>query len=292
MKRSQFIYLMVAVLLIALCMSIVPAEVMAAPSPPVQPNQPVASPGTVSDAISNVIGSDNPVTVDIVLLLTILSVLPSILLMLTSFTRVIIVLSFIRNAMGVQQMPPNQVMVGLALFLTFFVMGPVIDQVKVEAYDPYVKNEITQEVAVERAIVPIREFMLRQAFKSDVKFFYDMNLSMREQGKAAVDDTDAAAEADTDTASVAMAEDYSNVPFQVIIPAFMVSEIKQAFQMGFFIYIPFIVIDMVVASTLLAMGMMMLPPTIISLPFKVLVFIAVNGWNMTIETLVKGFWRT
>lgn len=203
-------------------------------------------------------------SVQIIAMLTVLSLAPSILMMLTSFTRIIIVLSFTRNALGMQQMPPNQVIVGLALMLTFFIMGPVINEVKTEAYTPYIKNEITIEQATDRAIVPIRTFMLKQTFKDDLGVFVEMS------GETAI------VSAET-------------VPMRVLMPAFITSEIKRGFMIGFFIYIPFIVIDMIVASTLMAMGMMMLPPTVISLPFKVLLFILVDGWLLTIKTLVTSF---
>ncbi len=196
-------------------------------------------------------------------LLTILSIAPSIIIMLSGFTRIVIVLSFTRNALGLQQMPPNQVIVVLALFLTFFVMSPVISTVKTEAIDPYVNGQITFEQAIDEAEVPIRGFMLRNTFQSDINLFN----SMAEEPAQTLEET----------------------PMSTIIPAFLTSEIKRAFTIGFFIYIPFIVIDMVVASVLMSMGMMMLPPIVISLPFKVLLFVLVDGWTLTISTLIRGF---
>lgn len=196
-------------------------------------------------------------------LLTILSIAPAILMMMTGFVRIIIVLSFTRNAMGLQQMPPNQVLVALAVFLTFFVMAPVITQVKDEALDPYMNNEITFEEAMDAAEVPLREFMLRQTYKSDL----DMFLGFAGETYETLDE----------------------VPMSTIIPSFITSELKRGFQIGLFIYIPFIVIDMVVASTLMAMGMMMLPPIVISLPFKVLLFVLVDGWTLTLKTLLTSF---
>ncbi len=204
-------------------------------------------------------------TVDIVLLLTVLSVLPSILIMLTCFPRIIIVLSLIRNGLGLQQMPPNQVLIGLALFLTFFVMSPVIDDINVNAYQPYTAGEITQEEAFEQAMEPVREFMLKQTYKDDLNFF----ISVSEKDK-----------------EITSPEDVSNV---TLIPAFITSEIKRGFQIGFLLYIPFIVLDMIVASALMSMGMMMLPPIVISLPFKVLLFVLVDGWTMTVKTLLASF---
>ncbi|MGI6160415.1 MAG: flagellar type III secretion system pore protein FliP [Christensenellales bacterium] len=203
-------------------------------------------------------------SVSILVLLTVLSILPSILLMLTSFTRVIIVLSLIRNGLGLQQMPPNQVLIGLALFLTLFIMSPVIDTVKVNAYEPYINNQISEEQAIEEGMKPIRGFMLRQTYKKNLDFFL-----------AASGETEAV--------------EPEEVPNKALIPAFMVSELQRGFQIGFFIYIPFIVIDMVVASTLMSMGMMMLPPVVISLPFKLLLFVLVDGWTLTVQTLITSF---
>lgn len=205
---------------------------------------------------------DRAETVDIVVLLTLLSILPSILLMLTAFTRIIITLSFIRNAIGLQQMPPNQVIIGLALFLTFFVMAPVIEQIKTDAYEPYIQEEINAEEAIELAMVPIREYMMKNTYDDDLKLFLNY-------------------------ADIGAVETTEDIPSHILIPAFITSEIKHAFYMGFFLYIPFIVIDMVVASTLMAMGMMMLPPATISLPFKILLFVMVDGWMLTVELLLQ-----
>ena len=207
---------------------------------------------------------DRSESVEIILMLTVLTLLPSILIMLTCFTRIVIVLSLVRNGLGMQQMPPNQVLIGLALFVTLFIMTPTIDTSKETAYEPYVDGRITQEVAAERAMEPIRTFMLAQTYESDLKFF--MNVA----GQDAVDDL-------------------SEVKNTTLIPAFITSEIKHGFEIGFFLYIPFIVIDMVVASTLMAMGMMMLPPTVISLPFKLLLFVVVDGWTLTVKTLITSF---
>ncbi len=204
-------------------------------------------------------------TVDILLLITVLSLLPSILIMLTCFPRIIIVLSLIRNGLGLQQMPPNQVLVGLALFLTFFVMSPVINEINTNAYQPYIEEKITEDEALERAMEPVREFMLKQTFKSDLDYFISVSGSADEI--QTVDD----------------------VPNVVLIPAFMTSEIKRGFEIGFLLYIPFIVIDMIVASVLMSMGMMMLPPIVISLPFKLLLFVLVNGWMLTVQTLISSF---
>ena len=219
--------------------------------------------GTLNEIVRTLFG-ESAQTVDIVILLTILTLLPSILMMLTGFTRIIIVLSFVRQALGMQQTPPNQILIGLALFLTFFVMQPVFSRVYDEAYVPFTEGEITQEEFIEGAMGPTREFMLEQVFTSDMNFFIGM-----------------------------AGEDYpdiESIPNSVLIPAFITSEIKHAMWIGFIIYIPFIVVDMIVASTLMSMGMMMLPPAMISLPFKVLLFIIVDGWQLIIGSLVQTFY--
>ena len=218
--------------------------------------------GTLNNLVRTLFGESTE-TVDIIILLTLLTLLPSILIMLTGFTRIIIVLSFVRNALGMQQTPPNQVLVGLALFLTLFVMRPVFTDVYQNAYVPYTGGDITQEEFIDAAMTPTRAFMLKQTRRDDLEFF--INISQAEIGF------------------------YEETPNTVLIPAFLISEIKYAFQMGFFIYLPFIVIDMVVASTLMSMGMMMLPPAMISLPFKVLLFVMVDGWQLVIGTLMKSF---
>jgi flagellar biosynthetic protein FliP len=218
--------------------------------------------GTLSNIVETLFGEDTQ-TVDIIILLTVLTLLPSIVMMLTGFTRIVIVLSFIRSALGMQQTPPSQVIVGLALFLTLFVMGPVVTDVYENAYTPYSNGLIEQDEFFERAMEPTREFMLSQTYKTDLSFFIGLS------GEAV--------------------EDEQSIPNRVLIPAFLTSEIKHAFEIGFYIYIPFIVIDMVVSSTLMAMGMMMLPPAMISLPFKVLLFVMVDGWQLVMGVLVESF---
>lgn len=203
-------------------------------------------------------------TLQILFLLTIISLAPSILIMMTSFTRIIIVLSFLRNALGTQQTPPNQVLVGLALFLTFFIMSPVFTQINETAYQPLVKNEITVEQATTAAMKPIREFMYKQTEKSSMKTFLSM-------------------------AKIKSVNSLDQIPTQVLIPAFIVSELRRAFMMGFLIYLPFLVIDLIVSSTLMSMGMMMLPPTMISLPLKIALFVLVDGWSLTVQSLVSSF---
>lgn len=215
------------------------------------------------------VGNDNNpenyvFSLQLLFLLTILTLAPSILIMMTGFTRILIVLSFIRNALGLQQTPPNQVIIGLALFLTFFIMAPIAVDINNNAIQPYMENEISQDVAMERAINPVRDFMFKQTRDKDLGLFLNLK--------------------GTGTVS-----NLSEIPTHVLIPAFIISELKTAFQIGFIIYIPFLVIDMVVASTLMAMGMMMLPPVIISLPFKILLFVLVDGWNLIVKSLVIGF---
>jgi flagellar biosynthetic protein FliP len=202
-------------------------------------------------------------SIRLLIILTILTLAPSILIMLTSFTRIVIVLSFIRNALGMQQTPPNQVIIGLALFLTFFVMAPVGSEINSSAIHPYVNEEITFDEALDRAMEPVREFMFKQTRDKDLALF--INISQTK------------------------ADNLTQIPNHVLIPAFIISELKTAFQIGFVIYIPFLVIDMVVSSILMSMGMMMLPPVIISLPFKILLFILVDGWNLIVKSLIMGF---
>lgn len=206
-------------------------------------------------------GEEAVTTVQILLFFTILTIAPSILLMMTCFTRIIIIFSFIRRALATQTSPPNQVLIGLALFLTFFIMSPVIADVKANAYDPLVAGEISQETALEEATEPLREFMLRQVRTKDLKLFVDL-------------------------AGVEEISEYEDIPTTALIPAFIISEIKTGFEVGFLIFIPFIVIDMIVASTLMALGMMMLPPVMISMPFKLLLFIMVDGWNVIVEKII------
>lgn len=201
----------------------------------------------------------------VLFVLTVLSIAPAILLMTTSFTRIVIVLSIVRQSMGTQQMPPNQVIVGLSLFLTFFVMAPIYNQVNETALQPYLQEQISQDEALIRAAQPIREFMFAQANEKDLGLLMEIS----------------------DAESPATRND---VPTMTLIPAFMLSELKRAFQMGFMIYVPFLVIDMVVASVLLSMGMMMLPPVIISLPFKLLLFVLVDGWSLVVGSLIQSFY--
>ncbi len=200
----------------------------------------------------------------ILIVLTILSVAPAILLMTTGFTRIVIVLSFVRQAMGTQQAPSNQIVIGLALFLTFFVMAPVFERINDNALQPYLDQQINQEQALEQALEPMRDFMFSQVGEKDLQLLVDISKSPQPENQA-------------------------DITLLTLIPAFMLSELKRAFQMGFLLFVPFLVIDMIVASVLMAMGMMMLPPIIVSLPFKILLFVLVDGWTLVIGSLVQSF---
>lgn len=258
--------LMAGVILLALAAGILGGPAVALAQPPEGPVredgwllprvtvgvEPAGGPGGLS------------LTVQILLLLTVLSLAPAILIMLTSFTRVVVVLSFLRSALSLQQMPPNQVLIGLALFLTVFIMAPVWQQVNGDALQPYLAGEITQAEALARAEKPLRDFMLRQTRPQDLALFLRLGGQPRP-------------------------EDAEDVPFWTLVPAFTVSELKTAFQMGFVLFVPFLVIDMVVASTLMSMGMLMLPPMMVSLPFKLLLFVLVDGWDLLVRSLVTSF---
>lgn len=215
---------------------------------------------------SNAGSSSLSASLQMLLVLTVLALAPSILIMMTSFTRIIVVLHFVRSALGTQTTPPNQVLVGLALFLTMFIMSPVISNVNTNCVQPFQKGELTQEEALNEGLKPIREFMFKQTNRSDIKLFLDI------EGKNTEVDSE------------------DEVPTMVLMPAFIISELRTAFIIGFLIYLPFIVIDMVVASTLMSMGMMMLPPTTISMPFKILLFVLADGWNLVIGQVVETFY--
>lgn len=202
--------------------------------------------------------------VQLFLLVTVLSFAPAILVMMTSFTRIVVVLSFVRNALGTQMLPPTQVIIGLSLFLTFFVMMPTFTDINTNALQPYLQSEITKEQALDNAEEPLRTFMFKQTRETDLAVFVNM-------------------------AKIERPKTYGDIPTYVLIPAFVISELKTAFQMGFAIFIPFIIIDLVVSSTLMSMGMMMLPPMMISLPFKLLLFVLVDGWSLVVQTLVSSF---
>ncbi len=200
----------------------------------------------------------------VLFVLTILSVTPAIILMTTCFTRIVIVLGFLRQAMGTQNMPPTQIILGLSLFLSFFIMAPTLNTMNETALQPYMNEEINQGEALEKALIPLREFMFSQVQEEELALLADITLDNEPNQK-------------------------DDIPTMTLIPAFMLSELKRAFQMGFMIYIPFLVIDMIVASVLMSMGMMMLPPVIISMPFKLLLFVLVDGWNLIVGSLLTSF---
>ena len=217
----------------------------------------------MGDALINING-DSIQTLQLLFLLTSVSLLPSIIVMMTSFTRIIIVLSFVRNALGIQQTPPNTVLIGIGIFLTLFIMAPVTDEITKNAYEPLRDGVITQEVALERAQAPLKVFMLKQTEIDTLDMF------MTATGQSTPENED-------------------EIPLRVVIPAFMTSELKRAFTMGFLLLIPFLLIDVVVASTLMSMGMIMLPPAMISLPFKILLFVTLDGWTLLFSTLMRSF---
>ena len=228
-----------------------------------------AEPATTAPFIS--IGMDEAqdpgkmtVVLQIFLLMTILSLAPAILIMLTSFTRIVIVLSLLRRALGTMQMPPNQVIIGLALFLTFFIMTPVWQNINQNALQPYLDDKISQQQALQNAAAPLRKFMFKQTREKDLALFVDI-------------------------AKMERPKDAGDIPISVLIPSFIISEVKTAFQIGLLLYVPFLIIDMVVASVLLSMGMMMLPPIMISLPFKLMLFVLSDGWNLLVGSLVRSF---
>ncbi|NYE06768.1 flagellar biosynthetic protein FliP [Bacillus niacini] len=203
-------------------------------------------------------------TLRIIILLTVMSIAPSFLVLMTCFTRIVVVLGFVRTALGTQQMPPNQVIVGLALFMTFFVMGPTFSEVNKDALQPFMDGKMTQQEAFDTASAPLKEFMTKHTREKDLALFMDY-------------------------AKMDKPKSIDDIPLTALVPAFAISELKSAFQMGFMIFVPFLVIDMIVASILMSMGMMMLPPVMISLPFKILLFILVDGWNLIVKSLLMSF---
>lgn len=268
-RRTRAVRLALGALVGALITLLACAQPAAAQTAPT-PTAPAApTPGTDDGGSTITVdlpgAGDSPSqSVLIILALTLLSVAPALLIMLTSFTRIIIVLTLTRNALGLQGVPPNQVLSGLALFLTFFVMGPTLTKVNDEALQPLLREEITQDVAWDRAVGPMREFMLEQVGDDELEMF-------------------TAASSDTRPASP------DDIELTALVPAFVLSELKTAFIIGFVIFIPFLVIDIVVSSSLMSMGMMMLPPTLVSLPFKLLLFVMVDGWTLVVSSLIASF---
>jgi flagellar biosynthetic protein FliP len=212
--------------------------------------------------------TDNPnevvSAVKLILMMTVLTLAPAILIMMTGFTRILIVLSFLRQAIGVQQMPPNQLLVGLSLFLTFFVMGPAFTELNTKGVQPYIAGKISQEKALEETLAPLRKFMFNQTRPQDLSLFVRL-------------------------AKISSPKTLADVPTMVLVPAFVISELKTSFQIGFIIFLPFLVIDMVTASVLMAMGMMMMPPAVVSLPLKIMLFVLVDGWSLIIGSMVNSF---
>lgn len=214
------------------------------------------------------LGSNDPDgvsnTLRIILFITVLSIAPAFLILMTCFTRIIVVLGFVRTALGTQQIPPNQVLIGLSLFMTFFIMGPTFSQMHHDGLEPYMSGKISQQEAFNAASVPLKDFMAKQTREKDLALFMDY-------------------------AEMKIPKEVKDIPLNALVPAFAISELKTAFQMGFMIFIPFLVIDMIVSSVLMSMGMMMLPPVMISLPFKILLFIMVDGWNLIVKSLLTSF---
>lgn len=272
MKKFKKLYckisMIFAVLMVSLCLSLIVVHPVYATEYGPTDNAPNASDTTTGGngftlSFDGDTGSLSS-TVEILLVLTVLALAPTILMMFTSFTRIIVVLHFVRIAVGTQTSPPNQVIIGLALFLTLFIMWPTITTINENAIQPLDEGTITQEEAIEQIELPVREFMYGQTQTKDLTLFCDI-------------------------ADVTY-EDYDDVPLTILVPSFILSELRTGFIIGFLIYIPFIIIDMVVASVLMSMGMMMLPPTTISLPFKILLFVLADGWNLVIGSLVKTFY--
>ncbi len=255
----------------ALAQAQAPAPIAPISAPTFGPVAPTSTPGgTSSQPMRLNIGlegttkpGDVGVAIQIVIVMTLLTLAPSMVMLMTSFTRIVIVLGFVRTAMGVPMAPSNQIISGLSLFLTFFLMGPVIDRVNNEALQPYLAGGMTSTEAFDKASVPIKDFMLKQTRTRDLEFF----LELGRFGPTAV----------------------SDLPMRVVIPAFVISELQTAFQMGFLLFLPFLVIDFLVSSVLMALGMMMMPPTVVALPFKLLLFVLVDGWHLVVKSLVESF---
>ena len=224
-----------------------------------------------ASVLQQVIGVDASQPLEIIILMTLIALLPSMLIMMTCFARIVIVLGFLRSAMQTQNTPPNMVLTGLALFLTIFIMAPVFKEINEVAYEPYSNEQIDTMEAFSRASVPLKKFMLKQTTNDDLEFFVELSKTEVPEG--------------------GMTDEYkeNDLSMTVIVPSFMISELKRAFQMGFMIFLPFLIIDIVVGSTLMSMGMMMLPPAMISMPFKILVFVLADGWNLMIGSIVSSY---
>jgi len=258
MKRKNSRHLTAALLLFLLCGAVLAFAWVKKASAQVVPGIELRIGGGENDP-ADLVGF-----LQLLLLLALLSLAPAFIMLMTSFTRIVVVLAFVRNALGTQQIPPNQVLIGLALFITFFVMSPVLNEINDTALQPYLEGEITQEEALEVGAAPLREFMFYHTREKDLALFVNM-------------------------AGLEAPQTKDDVPLYVLVPSFVISELKTAFQMGFILFIPFLIIDMVVASTLMSMGMFMLPPVIVSLPFKIMLFILVDGWHLVVKSLVESF---
>ncbi|GED58171.1 flagellar type III secretion system pore protein FliP [Brevibacillus formosus] len=251
-------YFLQVLMLVAVLLS-VPDMVMAAPAgTPLVPSIDLKIGGGTGTP------QETSTAIQLLLILTVLSVAPAILLLMTSFARIVIVLSFVRNALATQQMPPNQVLIALALFMTFFIMAPTLGQVNETAVQPFMQGKLTQQQALDAAVIPFKEFMAKQTREKDLALFLEYTKAERPKS-------------------------IQDIPLNALVPAFAISELKTAFQIGFMIFIPFLVIDMIVSSILMGMGMMMLPPVMISLPFKILLFIMVDGWYLIVKSLLTSF---
>jgi flagellar biosynthetic protein FliP len=267
MRRRPLFFLLVALAFLAPGFAATTAFAQAAPASPAAE---AAAPAKNPDPLRLNIGLEGSgqgaqvsVAVQIVIIMTLLSIAPSIVLMMTSFTRIVIVLGFMRTALGTPSAPSNQIIVGLSLFLTFFLMGPVFDRVQHEALTPYLDGKMTSVEAIDRASVPLKEFMLKQTRARDVEYFLELGGFRPTPVK--------------------------DLPMRVVIPAFIISELQTSFQMGFMLFLPFLVIDFLVSSVLMALGMMMMPPTVVALPLKLLLFVLVDGWHLVVKSLMQSF---
>ncbi|MDR1754152.1 MAG: flagellar type III secretion system pore protein FliP [Eubacterium sp.] len=252
------------------------------------------NPGTTiapdeTSALYELIGVDGSQPLEVILLITVLSVAPSILLMMTSYTRMIIVFSFLRNAMQTQMTPPNQILTSLALFLTIFTMWPVFQQINTVAYQPYENGEITMQQAVAEAGGPLKTFMLKQTTNKHMGFFLDLSESTIYRPETIGTENEEPIDFEADGTEITLENYQDQLGLEVVIPAFMISELSRAFQMGFMLFMPFLIIDIVVSSTLMSLGMMMLPPAMISMPFKIMIFVLVDGWQMLVGSLYTSF---
>ena len=271
-NKSLFIFALFMVIIGIVTIKVANAAPQSLPIPKI--NISVDNANTPTEYVDNI---------KLLILLTILTLLPSFIIMTTSFVRIIIVLSLFKNAIGIQQAIPKEVIIGLALFLTFFTMAPTFEKINKEALTPYLNNTITQEVAIDKGSKPMRDFMLRQTRAKDLRLFLEVG-KLEDTVKNEVD-----AKGNVVMVNGKPKITYDNVPLHAVVPSFIISELRRSFEMGFLLFIPFIIIDIVTGSILMAMGMMMLPPVMISLPFKLLLFIMVDGWNLLVKSLIMSF---